>query len=421
MKHFAKICVALVLIVSAFTVCYAATFRVWGDEARHEPTVVNDTNPELIVWDETDAKTFPTLPDISPKKVDAQQINFQGDFLQKFNGGYLFEYSKQYPVESYLAFLDAGYNLVWEHEINPTIGSLHPFEDEGIFVHTYGGYSYLNKNGSVAWKIEKLDDFFEVALSDHEGGVYLFGRKMVYHINHQGQIKSQEQFKGIENLSALNGWSGVDGGYWLLGEKADIGINKRFLSYLDADLNVKNTVELLEGQYPTVAFYPENNKILLYGQAYKNDKEYGFVYEVDYNLKQKKYFEFDDCVPHNIVKLKDGRWLVSSYTRENVAVDVIKLFNEDWKDVSTVHIEYAFTSLYALDDGGFAIAGGRLSPGQPYVSLFVSSRPPKIDLIYERYDEKYNLKCRKTFSSQNSSSGYGYSSYVDTSGKIYLF
>ena len=375
---------------------------------------------------------FTPLSDISHKKVDEKHVRVSGEVysLQKSGNGFLLQYSTQNPNKHYLCFQDENNNVIWEHEISSTVDSLHLLGDDGTFIRTNDGFVCLDKNGPALWQIERFDDYFNMnaVFSDHAGGVYLLGRDLntdyqctVYHIDRNGQIVSCEPFEKIENLYALFSWPGVDGGYWLSGTRSTA--DKPFLSKMDVNFNVIKTFEFLERQYPTIDFLPEDNRIILYGQAYTTDshKEYGFVYEIDYNMNQKKYIEFDDYVPRSVIKLKDNRWLVSCYDREKATVDIVKLFNAEWEEISTIKIEYSFTTLFALDDGGFAIAGSRLLPGQPDGALFMNSVRPKLDLIYERYNANTKLLCRKTYSAKNSNSGYGYHSFVDDNGKIYLF
>ena len=378
------------------------------------------------------------LPDISPTNIEEQQAAIPGETnsLKKWGDGFLLQYHKD-RGES-LCFFDETLSLVWEHEIRRTSESVYLFGDDAIFILIAKdgglGFARLDKSGSVLWETAKIDVLTDLiaAFPDQSGGAYLFGTDYNnqqftrYHIDRNGQIVTQEPFEIMGNVSALQGWFSDDGGYWLLGISGGIygNTDKRFLSRMDMDFNVINTFELLESQYPIIVFLPEDNRILLYGQAYKNDSsraEYGFIYEFDYNMNQKKYLEFDDCVPNSVIRLKDGRWIVSCYDRENIAKDIVKIFDKDWKEVSDISIEYAVVQLFALDDGGFAIAGSRLSPGQPYGTLFLSSVRPTLDLVYECYDAECKLTSRKTYSAQDSNSGYGYCAYVDKNGKIYLF
>jgi|GEM_PF-5888444 len=367
------------------------------------------------------------LPDISPKEVEEKQVQVPGEVysLQKYNDGLLLQYQKpeQNLTECCLGFWNENGTILWEWEISPTFDSLHLFGEEGIFLRTNSGFSFLNQDGSLLWEIEKFDGYMEmnVALPDHAGGVYLLGRDTVYHIDRHGQLATREPFEDMENLSALSGWPGADSGYWILGTRSDR--DERFLAHVGADFRVIQTFELFEQQYPTVVFLPEENWILLYGQAYTVDshKEYGFLYEIDYDCNQKQYMEFGRYVPRSAIRLKDGRWLVSSSNRARVA-DRVTLFSSDWKKSSTVPVKYWGTELFALDDGGFAIVGDRLSPGQPYEALFMSSfTRHQVDLVYERFNAAGKLTCRKTYSAESSNSGYGYRSFVDKDGKLFLF
>jgi len=393
----------------------------------------------VLVSSESNPGSFPSLPDISKdnvveKRIDINSIDINSEVysFQKFNDVFLIQYQKKNSPQSFLCVLDGDCNPVMDYPISSSMKSLHSLGDEGVFILTAGGYTdngcaHLDKDGRILWRMEERDGSFGVdaAFSDHEGGVYLFGNDddhqcILFHIDRQGQIISREPFEKIENLSVTSGWPGIDGGYWLLGTRTT---DKSLLFHLDSDFNVEKIFEVLENQYPHVVFFPEDDRIFLFGQAYKSDPwtEYGFVYEIDYTMNQKNYLEFDDCVPRRIIRLKDGRWLVSCYDRENVAKDVVMLFNADWKEVSTINIEYMYADLFALDDGGFAITGSRLSPGQSYESLSMSIVRPTLDLVYERFDAEGKVISRKTYSAEDSNSGYGSRAFVDTNGTLFLF
>ena len=355
--------------------------------------------------------------------------------VEKRDNGFFVQYQKQDSNYTYVCFLNESGNIAWEHNISAASDSWNLLKNEDSFVRTAdglkdNGFALLDKNGSLKWKIEKIDGYSDlnVAFSDNAGGVYLFGtnynangQSTLFHIDRNGSIVSQKPFAKNENISVLQGWYITDNERWILGERTDT--NTRFLSCINADFNAIKTFELSKGQYPAVDFFPKEERILLYGQAYKNDSEteYGFVYEIDYHMNQKKYLEFNDCVSQSIIKLKDGRWLVSAYDRKKFTKDVVKLFSADWEETAALPVNYAFTRLFAMDDGGFAITGSSLSPGQPDEALYISSVRPKLDLVYERYDAQSNLTSRKTYTAQNSNSGYGYYAFVDKNGRIFLF
>ena len=373
-------------------------------------------------------------PSVSMEKteetVEEKQINLPGTAtpMQKLGDGFLINYREPNSHDEYLCFLDASSNIVWKHEILE-IDSFSLFEEDKIFLRNSNGLFFLNPDGSVLWKnAELLGDpsfYMDVAFSDHMGGVYLLGANLkndkqctIVHINQNGQIVSQKPFEELKLFQAHSVWPKADGGYWLLGSLISDSSTRYLLSYMDSNLNVIKTFSLMKNHYsPQILFSPESDQIIIYGQASNDAHEnFGFLYELDYNFQQKQYVRYDDCYPENVVRLKDGRWLVS-YGSNNL----LKLFSADWTDFSTININYWPDRILALDDGGFAITGNVLSPGQSPYTPYLSSVRGKYDLIYERFDAECNLKFRKSYLSQNSNDGYMYYPFIDSSGNIFLF
>jgi len=403
-------------------------YQLLGKEPPPAPPAPNDPSEDDLS----------RLPDVSPGLVSAKKLNLprEGYFYQKYENGYLAVcLSKESPVSSQtLCFMDENNQVIWEHPLSANSDSLQLLGEDGIFLRTEEGFSYLNTKGAEQWKIGKIADYHDVvALSDHAGGVVLFGRdrefdyhNSVIHIDWHGQIVSREPYDKKEYFTALASWPGSDGGYWVYGTERDgDNFDKRSLSYCDADFSVIKIFEIPDKQYPTFDFQPGENRILLYGQAYTEDYnlEYGFLYELDFNtLGQKHYIEFEGRVPQGVTKLKDNRWLVSCYTRTPANTSSASLFSSDWKELPiTLDTPYLAGNITALEDGGFAFAGARLSPGQGAYELYMSSQIPKMDFVYERYSADGSLVCRKTFPAQDSPNGYGYTAYIDESGELYLF
>ena len=418
--------------VILFLFCGAASSCRTTPDASAESSLEASTSAQLPRVS-ADTDDFPALPNLSPETVTEKHFQVSGDIfaLRKMDGGFLLQYSANNSHETFLCLQDEEGRILWRHEISASSDSVHFLGSDSIFIRTNDGFACLDQSGSVLWKTEKLGDFFDMnaAFSDHAGGAYLLGRDLLdenrqctlLHIDSAGKRVSQEPFRALGNSHARFGWSGAEGEYWLSWVQANT--DKHFFTKMDSAFRVLATFALPENDYPEIAFLPEAQRVFLFGQAHTTtpQKISGFLYELDEQLNKKHAVAIDGYIPKSVIQLKDKRWLVNCWDGEDAASDTVKLFNAQWREVATIRLDYSFTTLFALDDGGFAVSGERLSPGQPYLALFVDSVRPRLDLVYERYDAKAVLICRKTYPAENSSSGYGYSSYVDGSGKIYLF
>lgn len=320
------------------------------------------------------SEDFPSLRDISADKVVEIRPQVEGDVsnIYKYGDGFLLNYTTHDPYGIFVAYMDGMCEILWKHKIG-YVENMRLFGDWDIYVHAEDNTSPLR-------------------------------------LSKNGQIETEEA--EISSAHGLSSFHGFDSEHWTLGEG--------FLGYMNSEYEVVKQFDFLADQYPDAAFYPDDNSILLYGQAYKDSVEYGFVYEIDYDMNLKKYIEFENCVPRSVTKLGDGKWLISCYDRTNIERDSVKLFDSDWKETA-IDIKYGFTKVFPQDNGGFAIVGRRLAPGQPEGALYMGSVRPKLDLVFELYDENHKLESRRTYPAENSNSGYGYTAYVDELGKIYLF
>jgi len=371
--------------------------------------------------------------------VEVVEVNIEfpyaADFVINYKDGYLIKYQKESILNTYLCFLDPNFKLVWEHAINTFGNTVTMLGDRGFLIitgSTYNdnGYARLDENGSVLWRIGKIPKFELVtAFLDSSGGVYLVGvdisgykKTVMIYVNPRGKIEQKEPFAESRKTIPISGWQDSDNTYWISGSNGRG--DYRSLSHWDEDLTYKGTFSAKYQQYFRVGYFPEADRVIISGQAYRftfQDPwvEYGFLYSVNYDLKQKKYLEFDGALPRSIIRLEDGRWLVSIRDNDNLLKDVVKLYSPNWRLIKTIDIDFGYSYLYALDDGGFAITGRLLSPGYEYGDLFVSSFSPSMDLVYARYDADCNLLCGKTYPAEVSKSGKGFCYFVDRAGVLY--
>jgi len=370
-----------------------------------------------------------------PEQVEIIRVDVPGDLssLQPFNGGFLAQSYVQPDGPAVISMLDSEGQALWTCEVEGYSEGIIPVGGDQILLKGMRReYTALDGDGNELWRRQVGDDHYvssQVYLPDHAGGVYFFGRDthtdqcQRLHISAAGEVRGPEPYTEIPNCSVLSGWAGEDGEYWL--EVISGGSDEpRRVVRMDEALRPLARFELKKNQYPQVVFYPETNQIVLYGQAYRGSgvdgdwHEYGFLYEIDDDCKQVHYESFEGMVPGSVARLKDGRWVVSFYTRENAAIAPVYLYSADWKQKTEININYGFTGITALDDGGFVILGAELAAGQPEAYLFMSSVRPKMDVIYSRYSAAGELLCEKTFYAGDSKSGYGVYVLVDAPGRV---
>lgn len=372
------------------------------------------------------------LEDISAKKVVKKDLKVTGETInaEKTSRGLFTLSIDQDSGNSYLSFFNTENDKLWDYKFDTVIDQIKLTTDEYVLIHTRQGLLAIDYNGKESWSGEKFqEDFRDTAyFSDNNGGVFVLGQDdstsehacMLYRISGTGEVLSCKPYDRAGNISPIQVFNGLNNDYWLLGT-SNGGTDIRFLAHLDSELNVDKKFNLKENQYPNVMLIPEQNSIILYGQAYKDNfkTEYGFIYVIGLNCSQKAYKTFD-TLPRSVIQMKDGRWIVSLSDRGNTMKDLVKVFDADWNEIKSVNIFYAFTELYVSDDGGFIITGLRLAPGQGYQALSTDIVRPKMDTIYERYDSDGRLIYRETFFAEKSVYGNGYFSQVFYDGTLYL-
>ena len=370
-----------------------------------------------------------------PEQVEVIQVDVPGvlSSLRPFRGGYLAQSYAQPDWPSYVSLLDSEGRALWKYEIEGDDWDALPLSDDLILLKGMKReFTALDSEGRELWSQQIGDDYSrpEVFLPGQDGGVYIFGCGMgapyadslLWHITTDGEVRGPAPYTEIPDCSVLDSWVGEDGDCWLVGSTA--GDQWRFVVRLDENLHPVARFDLQPNQYLSEGFYPTTDPILLYGQAYRGSgaegdwQEYGFLYEIDNDCNLLHSETFEGMVPNSAAKLKDGRWMVSFYTRENAALAPVYLYSADWKRKTEIKIDYAFTSITALDDGGFVILGAKLAAGQPYAALFISSVRPKMDTIYSRYNAAGELLREKTFYAKDSKSGYGVYALADTLGRV---
>jgi len=380
----------------------------------------------------TDQSTYLRLKDISANKVTKKILNVSYNTfdVEKTSRGLFTLSVDQSSSNYYLSFFDTEINKVWDYKFAIVSSPIALVTDEYILIHTRQELIAIDYSGKELWSIENFQQRFITTsyFLDNNGGLFMLGLDyntnehtcMLYHISNTGEVLSCNPYDKAGNISPLQVFNDSNNDYWLLGTRKG-GPDIRFLAHLDSDLNVDKKFELKQNQYPNVMLMPENDNIILYGQAYKDNPwtEYGFIYEIDCDCNQLAYKTFD-TVPTSIIQMKDGRRIVSLYDRGNGMKDLVKIFDDDWNEIQNVNIQYCGTKLYNCDDGGFVITGFRLAPSQPYGALFRNCVQPKMDTIYERYDSDGNLICRETFFAEKSVDGNGYFILVADDGTLYL-
>ncbi|MDR1465647.1 MAG: hypothetical protein LBJ11_10180 [Oscillospiraceae bacterium] len=304
-------------------------------------------------------------------------------------------------------------------------------------------YDVLNAAGDLLWlwrredlaAINGFSNFSVSAIaSDHRGGLLLLGHSYdtekavplvgtLCRVAANGQVLGFEPFAPVPDSLLLEGWPGTEEDYWVIGSANDGHADAyRYLAHLDKNLQVIGTFALQESQYPWVCFLPEADRIVLYCQCYHYGEEYGAIYALDTQLNQLAYLEFPDDVPSSVARLRDGRWVVTFFRRSSEGIrDCVRIYDAAWNQIRSID-EIGFTEVTALDDGGFALIGSRLSPGQPSGALYINSVQPKMDLIYHRYDTAGELVRSEIFAARDSRSGYGYAiARVDEQGTLGLY
>ena len=368
--------------------------------------------------------------------VEVLPIGISGEVsaAMPFRGGYLAQSYDPQDETAAISLLDSEGRALWTYQVEGYSEGMIPVGDDLILLKGMKReYTALDGEGNELWRRQVGDDYSipEVFLPDHAGGVYVLGRGMGppyadclrWHISAAGEAQGPEPYTEIPNCSVLSGWVGRDGEYWL--EVISGGADEpRWIVRLDEYLRPLVRFDLKKNQYPHPAFFPEANKIMLLGQAYRGSgaegdwQEYGCLYEIDYDCSLLHSETFEGRVPSSAARLKDGRWVVSFYTREDAALAPVSLYSADWKQETEIPIDYGFASVTALDDGGFVILGSRLAEGQPDSALFMSSKRPKMDTIYSRYSAAGEPLCDKTFYAKDSKSGYGVYVLADTLGRV---
>ena len=386
-----------------------------------------------------DEESFPrqetTVPEQTEEPVEVLPIGISGEVsvAMPFRGGYLAQSYDPQDETAAISLLDSEGQTLWTYQVDGHSEGMIPVGDSLILLKGMKReYTALDGEGRELWRRQVGDDYSipEVFLPDNEGGVYALGRGMGlsyanylrWHISAAGEVHGPEPYTIVPGCSALDNWVGEDGSNWVVCSTA--GDQWRFVARLDENLHPVARFDLQPNQYLFEGFYPTSDPILLYGQAYRGSgaegdwQEYGFLYEIneDCNLLHKETFE--GRVPNSAAKLKDSRWIVSFYTRENVATAPVYLYSADWKQETEIPIDYGFASVTALEDGGFVIVGAKLAAGQPEAYLSMGSVRPKMDTIYSRFNAAGELLCDKIFYAKDSKSGYGVYVLVDTLGRV---
>ena len=370
------------------------------------------------------------------ERVEILPIGISGEvsIAMPFRGGYLAQSYDRQDEAGAISLLDSEGQALWTYKVEGCSEGMIPVGDGLILLKGIKrAYTALDGEGHELWRRQVGDDYYkpEVFLPDHAGGAYAFGPEFLtgmqqcqrWHITANGEVRGPEPYTEIPNCSVLSGWAGEDGEYWLEVISGGAG-EPRWMARLDENLRPLARFELKKNQYPHPAFFPEANRILLFGQAYRGSghdgdlQEYGCLYEIDYDCNLIHSETFEGMVPNGVARLKDGRWVVSFYTRDNAVLDPVYLYSPDWKQKMEIKIDYAFTSIIALEDGGFVILGLRLAEGQHESALYINSRRPKMDTIYSRYNAAGELLSEKTFYAKDSESGYGFYVLVDTQGRV---
>jgi len=378
---------------------------------------------------------IPSQEDIAHEQVEETvevlPIGIPGEvsIVAPFRGGYIAQSYDPQDESAALSLLDSEGQVLWTYKIEGHSEGVIPVDNDLILLKGMKReFTALDANGHVLWSRQVGSDSYvssQVYLPDHAGGVYFFGRDtrsdqcQRWHVTASGEIQGPKPYTEIPDCEVLSGWVGEDDEYWLEGISGGSD-EPRWVVRLDENLRLLARFELKKNQYPHPAFFSEANRILLFGQAYRGSnangdwQEYGCLYEIDYDCKQLHYKTFEGRVPSSVARLKDGRWAVGFYTREADARVPVYLYSADWKQETEVRVDYGFAGITALDDGGFAVIGGRLASG----SWFVNSQVPKVDRIYSRYSAAGELLFEKTFYAKDSKSGYGMCVLATPSGRV---
>lgn len=365
--------------------------------------------------------SYARLNDISPEKISERKLNVTGEIrdVQFADFGILVS-SANKPVKNvqYIAFFDSNYQKIWEVKATLTFNRIKLFTKELTVIDTGEKLVAYNYKGDNLWNADSLGDIDSAYFPDHYGGVFALvpdytrspSACMQCHISNTGKLEETKNYEGIGDFSPLRSYI-VNQEKWLCGE---LDTNKRFLAKLSDDLKVEQIFTLKENQYPNVAFDYEKDRIILFGQAYEDNHEYGFIYTLDTDCRQKAYQTFD-LVPCSLVVLKSEELAVSFYDRSNMIKSHLRIFNTALKEIKTISIDFGFTELFRCEDGGFAVSGGRLSPGQPYSALVTDSVQPDMDRIVARYNSKHTLLSRKNYLDKNS-----YNYFVTDDGTVLI-
>lgn len=386
-------------------------------------TSCSNTTPEQAASVNTlpNQDNYARLNDISPAKIPERKLDVTGEIrdVQFADFGFLVS-SANNPVKNvqHIAFFDSNYRKIWEVQASLTFDRIKLFTKELTVIDTGEKLVAYNYKGDNLWTADSFGDMASAYFPDHHGGVFALvpdytrtpSACMQCHVSNTGKLEETKTYEGIDDFAPLRSYI-VNEEKWLCGE---LRTNKRFLAKLSDDLRVEQIFTLKEGQYPNVAFDDEKEHIFLFGQAYEDDREYGFIYILDTDCKQKAYQTFD-LVPCSLVVLKSEEVAVSFYDRSNMIKSHLKIFNTDLKEIKTISIDFGFTELFRCDDGGFVVSGGRLSPGQPYSALVTNSVQPDIDWIVERYSSKKALLSRKNYLAKNS-----YNYFVTDNGTVLI-
>lgn len=289
-------------------------------------------------------------------------------------------------------------------------------------------YMALGQNGEPLWNAE-LSPVHEYTgfFPDHAGGVYVLESwvlrweesaeppKILWHISAEGEVQGPESFPLIpRNAAASNGWMGEDGSYWLLVSGLE---GESWLMRLDENFQVLARLDLRRGQELLCWQNLANNRTLLFSKSVGLDP-CSFVYVIDNDCNLLHYETIVEQGIHSATMLRDGQCVVSFSTNRDAMHSKVWIYSADWERKNEINVDYRTDFVTALEDGGFAVVGERLAPGQrrhEYLMLDGTK-----DTVYSRYDAEGNLLCRKTFFAEDSADGYGFSAFATRSGQVML-